>query len=174
MQRKSSIALIGLVFFALTLPAAGGVEAQSIAGTPCQIASGAEPNADALDRWVGEVWNQGRVELVATLLAPSYLRHETKGSRTVSPSEYRAEIESARRAMPDVRFVVHDCAAIADRVWMRWTMVGTSKESGTSIRRMGAQVYRLSDGRIAETWMLTYPTDAAWPEAGQHPSSTSP
>jgi hypothetical protein len=44
-------------------------------------------------------------------------------------------------------------------------MLGVVAATGDSMRRMGLQVYRLENGRLAETWILMDPAAAAWPEA---------
>lgn len=144
----------------------GGVVAQSPVTSPCAAASpDAAAHARLFDRWISEAWNAGRAELVPELVGPTYVRHEARGSRTVTAAEYAAEVAGIQRALPGVRFLVHDCLVAGDRLWVRWTMLGVVAATGDSMRRMGLQVYRLENGRLAETWILMDPAAAAWPEA---------
>jgi hypothetical protein len=149
------------------------ISAQSVAGVKCAALPDATAHLNVLERWISDVWHQGRVEQVADLVGATYVRHEAAGTRTVSAAQYTAEIVAVRRALPDVRFVLHDCAAIGDRVWLRWTMIATNGETGKVIKRMGTQVYRLAESRLVETWMLMLPMDAAWPEQTDTTSTKS-
>jgi len=147
----------------LGLPA--NVAAQTAASIVCRADSDAVAHVRVFQRWIQEVWHDGRVELVPELVGPTYVRHEAKGSRTVTAAQYAAEISSVRRALPGVHFLVHDCTAAGDRLWVRWTMVGAVAATGDTMRRMGLQGYRLESGRLVETWMLMEPTNAVWPDA---------
>ena len=135
------------------------------ANSRCIAARGAENIPPLFARWIEDVWHQGRVELVPQIIGAQYVRHEGNKSRTVTPAEYADEITATRRLIPDVRFLIHDCAAVGDRLWTRWTMLGTSKESGLAVRRMAAQIYRIANGRLVETWAVMLPSDGTWPEA---------
>jgi hypothetical protein len=158
MRRGRSVAALFLL----------GAWARGEAQEPTRIACAASPDAAAavrtFERWMDDVWTQGRVELLAELVQPLYVRHELDSSRTITAAAYASEIATVRRALPDVRFFIHDCAAINDRLWVRWSMVGTSAATGGEIRRKGMQVYRLQDGRLAETWNLMPPIDGVWRE----------
>ena len=156
-RRCTVLALFGLIGSATTAPA------QSPAKTECRATPAAAEHARVVERWIDDVWHDGRVALVPEIVGPTYLRHELNGTRSVTPAEYAAEIISVRRALPDVRFLVHDCYAVGDRVWLRWTMVGTSAQTGEAVQRVGMQVYRLDGGRLVETWVLMPSTDMAWP-----------
>jgi hypothetical protein len=139
--------------------------------TVCRAAPGAEANVNLFVRWTDEVWREGKLDLVPQLAGPTYLRHENNGTRTVTATQYADDIASTRRAIPDVRFVVHDCFAEGDRIWTRWTMVGTSARNGEAVRRMGSQVYRVADGKLVETWVQSS-ADGPWPEVPALPAGT--
>jgi hypothetical protein len=155
---------IGPVLLALALSLASArVQAQASAHVECAAAPDAVAHVRVFERWMDDVWAQGRVELVSELVHSVYVRHELDGTRTVTSADYASEITAVRRTLPGVRFLIHDCAAIGDRLWVRWTMVGTSAASGTEVRRRGMQTYRFQDNRLAETWVLMPPTQAVWP-----------
>jgi predicted ester cyclase len=164
--RLSASLKVFLLTSAPLLTGASLVAAQEFDRPSCQSTPEGEALLAVLEAWNTEVWQEGNLERVADLVGPSYLRHQATGTRTVTPEEYAAEIGQIRGAMPDIRFHLHDCAAIGDRVWTRWTMEGTDQRTGQSIQRMGMQIYRLVNGRLVETWSLALPSDGAWPERG--------
>jgi hypothetical protein len=46
---------------------------------------------DLFDRWE-RVWHEGQYDLVPGCVAPTYLRHDALGDRTVTPESYAAEL----------------------------------------------------------------------------------
>lgn len=159
MQRSLAILILAVP----TAPAEAS--AQSAIPVACSASSESSGHLRILERWIDDVWGRGRIDLVAELVRPVYVRHELDSTRTVTATAYAAEISAVRRALPGVRFDIHDCAAIGDRLWVRWTMLGVSAATGAEVRRMGMQAYRFEDGQLAETWILMPPTDAVWPES---------
>ncbi|HEX6250901.1 MAG TPA: alpha/beta hydrolase-fold protein [Gemmatimonadaceae bacterium] len=156
MQRSLAILILAV--------AAAPAAAQSAVPVACSASSQSSSHLRILERWIDDVWGRGRTDLVEELVRPVYVRHELDSTRTVTAAAYAAEISAVRRALPGVRFDIHDCAAIGDRLWVRWTMTGVSAATGATVRRMGMQAYRIEAGKLAETWMLMPPTDATWPE----------
>ena len=143
---------------------AQNVSKRAVDITKCEATPTAKANAETFQKWIDDVWHDGNLALVKDLVGPTYVRHEAKGTRTVTPAEYVDEIIAARKWLPDIRFIIHECTATGARVWTRWTMVGTDPKTGIEVRRMGTQIYRLAGTRLVETWMLVLPTDSAWPE----------
>ena len=158
MQRSLAI-LILAVATAFT-----DASAQSANPVTCSASSESSGHLRTFERWMDDVWGRGRLELVAELVRPVYVRHELDSTRTVTAAAYAAEISAVRSALPGVRFHIHDCAAVGDRLWVRWTMIGVSAATGADVRRMGMQAYRFEAGQLAETWVLMPPVDAIWPE----------
>lgn len=113
------------------------------------------------DRWL-RVWHEGALDLVPGCVASAYIRHEAAGVRTVTPDSYRAEIEATRAQFPDIRFDIHEDAVVGDRMWARYTVSGTDVASGEKMLRGGIQVYRVADGRLAETWATALPPGMTW------------
>src|SRR5687768_14311168 len=133
-----------LILLVLVIVPITGLKAQdhqrsAAAKTMCQATTAAKRNAKTFQQWIDDVWHGGRVDLVNTLVARTYVRHEAKGTRSVTPAQYTGEILAARDSLHDIRFVIHECTATGDRVWTRWTMVGTDSKTGAKVRRMGMQ-----------------------------------
>jgi SnoaL-like domain len=118
---------------------------------------------DLLDRWV-RVWHEGQYDLVAGCVAPQYIRHDDPGDRVVTPESYAAEIAATRKAMPGLRFVIHDRTFQGDRIWIRSTLRWTDKDSGEPRNLAAMQVYRVAGGKLAETWLISKPIGSAWSE----------
>jgi SnoaL-like domain len=100
---------------------------------------------DLLDRWV-RVWHEGQYDLVPGCVAPQYIRHDEIGDRVVTPETYAAEIAATRKAMPGLRFVIHDRTFQGDRIWIRSTLKWTDKDSGELRTLAAMQVYRVEGG----------------------------
>lgn len=113
-------------------------------------------------RWIDEVWHGGRLDLVPRLVAPLYTRHEDEGTYTVTAEEYAEQIRGLQERFPNLRYEVHDSASVGDRFWIRYTFRGGPDSTGPWPKRPGIQVYRLEDGRLAETWMLLRPGGTEW------------
>jgi hypothetical protein len=115
------------------------------------------------DRWL-RVWHEGQYDLIPSCVAPQYIRHDEIGDRIVTPESYAAEIAATRTAMPGLRFVIHDQTFQGDRVWVRSTLRWRDKETGEQRTLAAMQVYRVEDGKLAETWLISKPIGSAWSE----------
>jgi hypothetical protein len=118
---------------------------------------------DLFSRWE-DVWNDGRHELAVGCVAPVYTRHEPAGLRTVTPSQYAAEIVEMHRQRPNTRISVYDHAISPDRAWLRWTWAWTDPATGAAQALSGVQVYRVEGGKLAETWVTPLPVGVTWPD----------
>jgi hypothetical protein len=54
---------------------------------------------DLFDRWE-LVWHEDRHELIPTCVAPTYLRHEAAGDRTVTSESYGPELKKLKADRP--------------------------------------------------------------------------
>ncbi|MEZ4503631.1 MAG: ester cyclase [Dehalococcoidia bacterium] len=112
--------------------------------------------------WTDEVWNAGNYDRVADCLGETYLRHDQLGNRAVTRDQATAQIQGLRDRVQDLHFWVDDFTVAPNRIWVRWRMTGTSAESGEPVIRSGLQVYRVTDGRLAETWAAGAPDGDDW------------
>jgi predicted SnoaL-like aldol condensation-catalyzing enzyme len=119
---------------------------------------------DVFDRWE-QVWNEGRLDLASDCVAPVYTRHEPPGPRQVTPAEYAAEIAARQQERPNTHIVVYDHAISGDRVWVRWTWHWTNPATGQTNTQSGLQVYRVEDGKLAETWLAVQGVGSTWPDS---------
>ena len=88
-----------------------------------------------------------------------------KGDRIVTREEYENEIKETRKLLPDVRFIVYDNSFSKDQAWLRYTMTYTSPETNELTTAKGIQVYRIEDGKLAETWMVMLEAGTSWADS---------
>ena len=123
---------------------------------------------ELFERWI-QVWLEGRDDLIPTCLAPVYTRHGSmiQSEFTVSyTAEEYGRLLARERDRLHVRFVIHDRAFVGDRAWFRLTLFWSDPDTGQSVTRAALQVYRVEDGRMAETWVAYQGEGSAWPEDG--------
>lgn len=122
---------------------------------------------ELFDRWE-RVWHENEHDLVDDCVAPVYVRHEESGTRHVTPAEYAGEIVATKHARPNIRFTVYDHEITGDRAWFRICMTWNDNACGQERSRAGFQVYRIEDGKLAETWVMFFGPGSSWPDpAGQ-------
>jgi steroid delta-isomerase-like uncharacterized protein len=111
-----------------------------------------------------EAVNQDELAHVAPeVIAPSFVRHDLGGTWPGVRGEGGVIdlIGLLRAALPDLQLEVDDIFGADDRVAMRFTLRGTHRAellgrppTGRWITVSGINLYRLADGKIAETWQL--------------------
>ena len=85
-----------------------------------------DPKARVIHRYFEELFNQGKLELVAELLHPDYVNH-APGSPDLPRGRdgVRRVVESMRRALPDLHYRIDELVVGPDCVAARTTMTGT-------------------------------------------------
>ncbi len=129
--------------------------------------------SELFDRWE-QVWHEGRYDLVPSCVAPTYVRHDEMGDRTVTPDSYAAELARNLEARPNTRIVVYDHSFEGNRAWFRFTLRWNDPNSGEVRTRAGMQVYRVEAGKLAETWVTFSPLGSAWTDQIPQERWTSP
>jgi steroid delta-isomerase-like uncharacterized protein len=106
------------------------------------------------------VWNRG--EFDEGVLTDDYRVHTHLGAHEVhSLAEFREFVAGTREAVPDLYKEPEDVVATEDRVVVRYTMTGTQEGEFRGIPATGGEleigavaVYRVEDGRLAESWLV--------------------
>ncbi len=128
---------------------------------------------ELFDRWE-RVWHEDCHELVADCVAPVYVRHEEAGTRHVTPAEYAKELAAVKRDRPNTRITVYDHDILGDRAWFRFAMTWDDAGGGGQRSRAGFQLYRIDDGKLAETWVMFFGPGSSWPDTVGQERWTSP
>jgi steroid delta-isomerase-like uncharacterized protein len=120
-----------------------------------------DENIQLMRRWFQEVWNEGRVQTVRDLLAPTAVAHGQKvdGADIRGPEEFVKFVDEIRGAFPDIKVTVEDVFGAGDKVVLRWSGVMTHTgdslgmpASNQTVRSQGITIARIVDGKIVEGW----------------------
>jgi steroid delta-isomerase-like uncharacterized protein len=118
---------------------------------------------DVVRRFVDEVCNGGRLDLIGELFQPDFrLHHERDVDRDRHGLDgVRTWVGEARAAFPDQQARIELMLAEADRVMLHLRITGTHRgdlwgvaASGTAVEFTATGIVRLRDGRIAEIWAV--------------------
>jgi steroid delta-isomerase-like uncharacterized protein len=121
------------------------------------------PHRALIERYFGELFNQGRVDLVETLLHPDYVNHSPGSPDQDRGREgVRQVVLALRAAFPDLHYAIEDLVVGADAVATRTTLTGTHlgpffglPPTGRPVRVAQFTIERIRDGRIVAHHRLT-------------------
>jgi len=121
----------------------------------------AQQNAAVARRFIEELFNQRNLAVADEIIAADHTNHDP-GTPGISdgPEGAKQVVSLYSTAFPDVRLTIEDQFAQGDRVVTRWTGVGTHQgelmgipPSGKQATVTGMQINRITNGKIAETWV---------------------
>jgi predicted SnoaL-like aldol condensation-catalyzing enzyme len=116
-----------------------------------------ERNKAVLRRWYDEMYAEQRFEeLMPELVAPKFVRHEPGGTTVTTPKEYAARCVSRYGPPRPAPRTSYDLIAENDKVGV----IATSR-IGDAVAQW-VQVFRLEDGKLAETWVSGTVREAVW------------
>lgn len=122
-----------------------------------------DPKHVVIERYFGELFNQGRVELVRELLHADYVNH-SPGSPDLPRGREGVAIvvQALRTAFPDLNYRIDDIVLGDDSVAVRTTLTGTHLGDffglAASNRRVEVSqitIERFRDGKIIEHHRVT-------------------
>ena len=111
-------------------------------------------------RFLEEVFNGGKLELVDELLDPGFVNHDAaQPGPQVGIEAAKANVAGYREAFPDVYLTIEAQLAEDALVTTRWTGRGTHRgelmgvaATGKQVTVTGITIDRIVDGRIVESW----------------------
>jgi len=120
-----------------------------------------EENEAVVRRAFGEV-AMGDMTAVDEIIAPEFVRHDLAGGPEAhGPDGVKRLIAGLRAGFPDLQTTIEDIFSDRDRVVVRFTARGTHSgpfmgiaPTGREATWSGVNIYRVSGGRIRETWQL--------------------
>lgn len=107
----------------------------------------------ALARHVYELVNKRELEKLFELWAPGYIFHSISGD--LSAEQARHFEAQFFVDFPDAKAAIEDIIAEGDKVVVLVTWQGTHKATGKKIKMTNANIFRVTDGKLAELWNVT-------------------
>lgn len=109
-------------------------------------------------RWFEEVWNKGRREAIAEMLAPDAVIHEGDKD-AVGPEGFYEFYDRLNSAFSDFHVTVQDTIVEGDKACLRWTCRCTHTGDALGIPATqktvnvsGISILRIADGKLVEGW----------------------
>ena len=120
-----------------------------------------EPNEAKTRRLYDAVWNERRLDLVDEWVTPDFVGHYSMYPEPIRGIEgFRAMVEEALAAMPDLRMDVVETIAAADKVVSRVRMTGTHTgpiqgfaPTGQRIDVQYIAIEHYAAGKCVEEWV---------------------
>ena len=112
-------------------------------------------------RHIEEGFNRGDWIVCETTLADDYTaRYGAEGKANVGRDHYVMVCKFLRKSFPDVAITIEDLVVEGDKIvnrYIEWGMLtGQSflgiEPAGQRYQKPGTTVYRVADGRLAESW----------------------
>ena len=118
----------------------------------------AESNKDLTLRYIDQVWNKRKPDLIEEFIAEDVAHHG--GPPMPGLEGMKQAIAMNQKAFPDVKVTVEDVLVEGDKVVHRWTFSGTHQAeylgipaTGKQIVGNGMTIFRLAGGKIVEIWV---------------------
>jgi steroid delta-isomerase-like uncharacterized protein len=121
-----------------------------------------EANKALIRRWFEEVWNKGRADAIAEMMAEEAVAHglsDDAAKPLRGPQGFLPFHKQFREAFPNIEVVVDDVIAEGDRVVARCSVrgkhVGDSlgfKATHLPVEFDGITIVRVKDGQFVEAW----------------------
>ncbi len=121
-----------------------------------------EENKALIRRWFEEVWNKGRADAIAEMMAENAVAHglsEDTAKPLRGPSGFRPFHAQFREAFPNIEVVIEDTIAEGDKVVARCSVRGKHagdslgfKATGVQAEFDGITIVRIKDGKFVEAW----------------------
>ena len=124
----------------------------------------------AIVRSLYETFNKQNLDALDDLIAPNYVDYsrQERGLESVKP--YYTDIY---KAFPDVHLTIEDIIAEGDKVWVRFRATETHTgeyrglaPTGKKITVVGVEIYRIVNGKVAETSWICEDTLDSYKQLG--------
>lgn len=118
-----------------------------------------EANKALVRRYVEQVLNRGKFEVLDELWAPNYKRYVSAAAAPLNADAAKKRLAGLRAVFPDLNLTIEDMIAEGDRVAYRTTIRGTQQAAYQGIAPTGKQVtvtelaiIRIENGKFVEHW----------------------
>lgn len=114
-----------------------------------------------VERYWQRVWHERDLTAVDAFMTDPYVRHSAAGTKVLTRAQVKDELCRAWELLHGSVTEVSDVAVAGDRLWTRVTTAGVNLQTGERSVLTWLGVYRLEDGRFAESWSASLP-DVDW------------
>ena len=113
-------------------------------------------------RYFDEVTNQGNLDLVDEIFAPTYAHHDPANPDEAigGVKDVKFHLAALRKAFPDIAFHVEEMIEDGDEIVVRWSARCTHTgdyfgipATGKSAVITGMNTWRMADGKAVEGWV---------------------
>jgi steroid delta-isomerase-like uncharacterized protein len=121
------------------------------------------PNVRLIQRYFGELWNEGRVELIPELLGENYVNH-SPGTPDMprDRSGVAGIVRAMRAAFPDLHYRIEEIIGDGRAVAVRLSVTGTHRgdffgvaPSGKAFHVIQVNVEHIEEGKIVAHYRAT-------------------
>jgi predicted ester cyclase len=124
-------------------------------------ATSTDPDTATVLRFYEEVLNQQRLDVAVEITAPHAVLHAPFPDPGTGPAGIRNVAEKLLGGFPDLTVAVDETIAKDDKVVVRWhttrqTHLGPYRgipPTGKDVRTTAIQIFRMEEGKIAESWL---------------------
>jgi steroid delta-isomerase-like uncharacterized protein len=116
-------------------------------------------NISSLRAALDDVWNNAKADLVSRYYHDDFVGHYPEPWGVNGAEALRTEVQELSVTFPDFHEEIHELIAADDKVIARYTITGTQaadfgeqRSSGKGFSVMSVDIYRFSDGKVAEHW----------------------
>ena len=106
---------------------------------------------DVVRRYLAELYNERRLDLVPELIADPEIRHAPGETKVMTLAENTERLERMLAACPVLRFEPAVVIAQDDLVSVAWNGWSTQQD-GRSYEFAAVELFRVRDGKIVEIW----------------------
>lgn len=119
-----------------------------------------QKNKDVYRKYIEEVFNRGKTELIPELLADNYIFHDAPPGAPNGSVSVKQTVEMFHKAFPDLKITLDEVIGEGDLVVARATTRGTHQGplfgmqgTGKKVAMTGLTMVRVRDGKIQESWV---------------------
>jgi steroid delta-isomerase-like uncharacterized protein len=119
-----------------------------------------EENKAVVRRFIDEVWNGGKAEVIDEIIAADAVDHNPNPGQPPGSEGVKWVLRVFRAALPDLHMELHDQIAEGESVVSHWTISGTHQgdlfgipATGKRVHMAGIDFVRVVDGKMVEHWL---------------------
>jgi predicted ester cyclase len=127
-------------------------------GSQTERSGVSQANKALAERWVEEVWNQQRLDVIDELHAEDYVRHHDSDGGA-GREHYKAHAGNVMTLLPDIHCRIEQLIAEGDLVMLRLVVTGSHQgaygdvaPTGRPIEFETVEILRFVDGQLKESW----------------------